>query len=70
MISFFPIRAGSGFNTYAFDTTDEESLRITDESKDMSDQNKALFEELLNTLIEADNAAEDAYIASLQPTFT
>ena len=71
MISFFPIRAGSRFNTYAFDTTDEES--DTDESKDISDQDKALFEERLNgvnTIIEADNIAEDAYIASLQHTFT
>ena len=40
----------------------------TDESKDMSDQNKALFEELLNTLIEADNAAEDDF--GQMPTFT
>ena len=36
----------------------------------MSDQDKVLFEQRLNALIEADNAAEDAYIASLQPTFT
>ena len=30
-----------------------------------SDQDKVLFEERLNALIEADNAAQDAYIASL-----
>ena len=38
-------------SVFAVDTTDEES--DTDESKDMSDQDKALFEERLNTLIEA-----------------
>ena len=35
-----------------------------------SDQDKVLFEERLNALIEANNAVEDAYIASLQLTFT
>ena len=34
----------------------------TDESKDMSDQDKALFQEHLNALIDADNAAENACI--------
>ena len=53
-------------SVYAFDTTDEES--DTEESKDKYDQDKELFEDRLNPLIEVDNAAEDTYIASLQAT--
>ena len=52
---------------YAFDTTDEES--DTDESEDMSDQDKALFKECLNALIEADNAAEDVYIGDISDCY-